>query len=273
MNQRIYRSHVDYYVWHGEGQCDNKTNDLREALHIRTDLIADGHSAAYILDSRGDEVDEDYIARLFVNVRLVSDTVSDPDDVGAASLYLFVPSNALEDHGARREERAEVALKVFHAHQGIEELSDFEIEVVDAFGRVVEPDTEYAGFGPDDGDVEQIAEPLTELLAPTKTDGKEAAAMGNLRRANQTLATALSEVAACLDGLGVAITFDSVHGDRVDWVTRARYVADVAMGRRTAYPDQQTLSEWVGLHYHRNFDAEPAEKRAEWADRYIEAHA
>ncbi|WP_256441911.1 hypothetical protein [Cupriavidus sp. AcVe19-6a] len=40
-----------------------------------------------------------------------------------------------------------------------------------------------------------------------------------------------------------------------------------------AYPDNDTLAEWVGLHYSRNFDAEPAEKRTEWVDRYMEAHA
>lgn len=37
--------------------------------------------------------------------------------------------------------------------------------------------------------------------------------------------------------------------------------------------DIDAVAEWVGLHYKRNFDAEPAEKRYEWLQRYVEAHA
>jgi len=32
------------------------------------------------------------------------------------------------------------------------------------------------------------------------------------------------------------------------------------------------IAHWVGLHYRRNFDAESAECRQDWADRYAEAH-
>jgi hypothetical protein len=39
-----------FYIWHGEGQCDNKENDLAEARRIKQELIADGHSDAYITD-------------------------------------------------------------------------------------------------------------------------------------------------------------------------------------------------------------------------------
>ncbi|MGF6604012.1 hypothetical protein P3T23_008767 [Paraburkholderia sp. GAS448] len=273
MNRKRFKTNIDYYVWHGEGECDNKTDDLREALHTGTDLIADGHTPVYIIDSHNEEVDDDYIARLFVNVRLVSEKVSDPEDEGAAGLYQASFSQAVQkDQELRREELAEIALKVFHAHQGIEDLSDFEIEVVDAFGCVVDPNTEYEGFGGDDGDVEKISEPLTEVRE-SKGPESMVTKVGNLRLANQSLATALAEVAACLDGLGVGITFNSVDGNNVDWVTRARYVTEVALGRRKAYPDLEMVGEWVGLHYHRNFDAEPAEKRAEWVDRYMEAHA
>lgn len=37
--------------------------------------------------------------------------------------------------------------------------------------------------------------------------------------------------------------------------------------------DLDSVAEWVGLHYGRNFDAEPTEKRMEWLERYLEAHA
>ncbi|VVE17780.1 MULTISPECIES: hypothetical protein [Pandoraea] len=272
MNGKRFKTNIEYYVWHGEGECDNKTHDLREALHIRTDLIADGHKSVYITDNHDDEVDDNYIARLFVNVRLVSEKVGNSEDEGAAGLYKVNFGQAVQnDQTLCREELAEIALKVFHGHQGIEDLSDFEIEVVDVFGCAVEPGIDYEGFGEDDGDVEKITEPLTELHESKGPDSL-LTKLGNLRFANQSLTTALSEVAACLDGLGRAITFDSVHGNEVDWVTRARYVVEVALGRRVAYPDIDTVGEWVGLHYHRNFDAEPIEKRAEWVGRYMESH-
>lgn len=117
-------------------------------------------------------MDDDYVARLFVNVRLVSETVSNPEDEGAAGLYQVVFGDAvLQEQNLRREELAEIALRVFHAHQGIEELSDFEIEVVDAFGGVVAPDTEYDGFGKNDGDVEKVGEPLTGLRVSKESAG------------------------------------------------------------------------------------------------------
>lgn len=273
MNQRRFKTNTDYYVWHGEGECDNKTDDLREALHIRTDLIADGHKPVYLIDSHNDEVDDDYIARLFINVRQLSAQVSHQQDESAAGLYQVRFSGAVQQNQElRREELAEIALRVFDAHQGIDDLPDFEIEVVDAFGCVIDPDTEYEGFGGDDGDAEKISEPLTELRE-SKEQESLVTKVGNLRLANQSLSSALAEVAACLDGLGVEITLNSVDGNTVDWVTRARYVAEVALERRKPYPDLGLVGEWVGLHYHRNFDAEPVEKRLVWVDRYMEAHA
>ncbi len=148
MNQRRFKTNTDYYVWHGEGECDNKTDDLREALHIRTDLIADGHKPVYIIDSHNDEIDDDYIARLFINVRQLSAQVSHQQDESAAGLYQVRFSGAVQQNQElRREELAEIALRVFDAHQGIDDLPDFEIEVVDAFGCVIDPDTEYEALG------------------------------------------------------------------------------------------------------------------------------
>lgn len=36
--------------------------------------------------------------------------------------------------------------------------------------------------------------------------------------------------------------------------------------------DIDTVAEWVGLHYGRNFEAESSQKKQEWADRFAEAH-
>jgi len=37
-------------------------------------------------------------------------------------------------------------------------------------------------------------------------------------------------------------------------------------------PDLAAVAEWVGLHYRVNFDAEPAERKADWVRRYNESH-
>jgi hypothetical protein len=57
-----------------------------------------------------------------------------------------------------------------------------------------------------------------------------------------------------------------------DWITRARYVADVALGRRMAYPDIAVVAEWVALNFNRDLTAETVEKRGEWVNRYMSAH-
>lgn len=36
--------------------------------------------------------------------------------------------------------------------------------------------------------------------------------------------------------------------------------------------DLDDVAEWVGLHYGRNFEREPENKRKEWVERYAEAH-
>lgn len=42
-------SRVEYYVWHGEGECDNKTFNLEEARQWRDEFIAEG-VGSYITD-------------------------------------------------------------------------------------------------------------------------------------------------------------------------------------------------------------------------------
>lgn len=51
-----------------------------------------------------------------------------------------------------------MALDIFHAHQGIECLDDFEIEVIDEDGRVIEQDPDHVDYSAsDDGEVEKIS--------------------------------------------------------------------------------------------------------------------
>ncbi|MBR8043488.1 hypothetical protein KDW40_19150 [Burkholderia cenocepacia] len=57
----------------------------------------------------------------------------------------------------------------------------------------------------------------------------------------QRMRVALTEVAQCLDGLGGDITCERVIGSNVDYVARARYVADVALGKRVEFPGEAQL--------------------------------
>jgi hypothetical protein len=167
---KIYKMNDTFYVWHGEGNCDNATSDLREALHIQVDLIADGHEPVSVRDHEGTAVDEFYLQKLWINVQQTSAESSYSDDDSLAGLYCVQFSTFLrERESLRKEELAEAALGIFHARQGIECRDDFEIEVIDAFGRVVDADRDFTDFSDDDGDVEKIGEPLT--LVESKPQG------------------------------------------------------------------------------------------------------
>lgn len=162
---KIYKANETFYVWHGEGNCDNTTCDLREALHIQVDLLADGHEPVCIRDHEGTVVDDFYLCALRVNVRQVSEVLSDTDDDSLAGLYRVQFSTFLwERESLGKEQLAEAARGIFHARQGIECVDDFEIEVIDAFGRVVDADGDFADFSDDDGDVEKLGEPLTVFV-------------------------------------------------------------------------------------------------------------
>lgn len=162
---KIYKTNETFYVWHGEGNCDNVTSDLRQALHIQVDLIADGHEPVCIRDREGTVVDDFYLRSLRVNVRQVSEVLADSDDDTLAGLYCVQFSAFLrERESLRKEELAEAARGIFHARQGIECLDDFEIEVIDAFGREVQPEGDFTDFSDDDGDVEKLGEPLTVFV-------------------------------------------------------------------------------------------------------------
>lgn len=40
-----------------------------------------------------------------------------------------------------------------------------------------------------------------------------------------------------------------------------------------ALPSDDEIAEWVGLHYRVHFDTEPADRKRDWRERYIEMHA
>lgn len=43
---------MEFYIWHDEGCCDNKTSDLKEARRIKQEFIDEGVNA-YITDVDG----------------------------------------------------------------------------------------------------------------------------------------------------------------------------------------------------------------------------
>lgn len=97
--------------------------------------------------------------------------------------------------------------------------------------------------------------------------------LARLIQENERLRDALVEVVDQLDGLQEPVTLALFESDNIDYVSQAHYRAEVALGRRQAFPDYAEVAEWVGLHYGRNYDAESYEKRAEWCDRYMEAQS
>lgn len=57
-----------------------------------------------------------------------------------------------------------------------------------------------------------------------------------LREENQSLRAALTEVSESLDGLGDPVAPDSVVGDKVNYVARARYFVEIGLGKRQQFP-------------------------------------
>lgn len=45
-----------FYVWHDEGCCDNKTDDIEEARQIEKWLLDKGHHDVYIADVDGNVI-------------------------------------------------------------------------------------------------------------------------------------------------------------------------------------------------------------------------
>ncbi|ARL04372.1 hypothetical protein BOC44_21655 (plasmid) [Burkholderia pseudomallei] len=80
----------------------------------------------------------------------------DPQDSGVAGIYAVI--FGVDDRQFPDAKRASMALDIFHAHQGIERLDDFEIEVIDEDGWVVEQDPDHVDYSAsDDGEVEKIS--------------------------------------------------------------------------------------------------------------------
>lgn len=132
-------------------------NTVEKALSA--DRFAGDESAREILSSiRSDGVRlapaQDEPSPLFVSVRQVSLELDAPDDHDAAGAYA-VQFN-VDVSGLSDAKRASMALDIFHAHQGIDNLDDFDIAVVDADGNVIEQDLDHEDYSAsDDGDVEK----------------------------------------------------------------------------------------------------------------------
>jgi hypothetical protein len=65
----------------------------------------------------------------------------------------------------------------------------------------------------------------------------------------------LTEICESLDGLGKPIAAETVDGDNVDWVSRALYFAEVALGRRREFP-HAIEPDLQGLAKRQNTDAQ-----------------
>lgn len=63
---------MSYYVWHDDGCCDNKTDDLEEARRIEKALLEDGYTDVYITNSDNEVVDETYVECSFCERRAVA---------------------------------------------------------------------------------------------------------------------------------------------------------------------------------------------------------
>jgi hypothetical protein len=121
--------------------------------------------------------------RVFVNVEQLveDDELSAPDDNGAAGRYAVSFSGHVA--GANRQNRAAIALDIFHAHQGIDELSDFSISAVDGAGWLIEEDEDHEdGSEPDSGEVEKDGAPVAvRAWAPMFYAGIEADSRSNIQ--------------------------------------------------------------------------------------------
>lgn len=49
---------MSFYVWHDDGLCDDKTEDIEDARRIEKELLDDGHKDVYITDDDNNVIDE-----------------------------------------------------------------------------------------------------------------------------------------------------------------------------------------------------------------------
>ena len=63
---------MSYYVWHDDGCCDNKTDDLESARRIEKELLDAGHNDVYITNADNEVVDETYVECSFCERRAVA---------------------------------------------------------------------------------------------------------------------------------------------------------------------------------------------------------
>ncbi len=94
---------------------------------------------------------------LRINVRKALGRVTHEEDSDVAGIY-GVSFNA-DNHAFPTAKRASMALDIFHAHQAIDCLDDFHIEVINRDGEVVEQDPEHLAYSSSDsGVVEKISD-------------------------------------------------------------------------------------------------------------------
>lgn len=104
---------------------------------------------------------------LRINVRQIVSEPESREDEGLAGVYAV--HFKLEDIGAMTEQkRASIALDIFHRRQAIGCLDDFEIDVIDPDGKVVNQDERHEDYSySDGGDVEKVSD------TPAQIEGRE----------------------------------------------------------------------------------------------------
>jgi len=133
---------------------DGNAHTVTRLPDLESDLA---HDAAPVAGARagGDR-------SLRVNVRQVVDELADPDDEGLAGIWAV--NFDFDDADMPDGQRAGAALDVFHGRQGIENLDDFEIDVIDAHGRPIAQDENYEeGSYTDAGSVEKISDEAQDV--------------------------------------------------------------------------------------------------------------
>jgi hypothetical protein len=119
---------------------------------------------------------ESHEKALRINVRQLVDEL-DPDDEAVAGVYAVTFN--FDDAAMTPQRRASIALDIFHAHQGIECLDDFEIHVIDSSGGPVAQDEAHEdGSCADYGDVEKVGDALVAFGEGTERATDRAVAVG-----------------------------------------------------------------------------------------------
>lgn len=99
-----------------------------------------------MVEQNRDQVREKPVLR--INVRQIADKLESPDDQGLEGVYSV--EFTTEVVALSMQKRASIALDIFHAHQAIDCLEDFEIQVIDDAGMAIDEDDSHVAYSASD---------------------------------------------------------------------------------------------------------------------------